>query len=98
MLFRLVLGLRSGPLGSRSDLPGSNRVLGVACITEPCNPSWLHALAKTLPVNAEGTWFRSGPMQAKYVCSDPSTDAGLEECLSVLMAPQWLHGQPETCL
>ena len=27
------------------------------------------------------------PMQAKYACSDPSTDAGLEECLSVLLAP-----------
>jgi len=41
----------------------------------------------TLPVNAAGTWFGSGPMQAKYACSDPSTDAGLEECLSVLLAP-----------
>lgn len=41
----------------------------------------------TLPVNAEGMWFGSGPMQAKYACSDPSTDAGLEECLSVLLAP-----------
>ncbi|CAE6926720.1 unnamed protein product [Symbiodinium sp. CCMP2592] len=39
----------------------------------------------TLPVNSAGTWF--GPMQAKYACSDPSTDAGLEECLSVLLAP-----------
>ena len=41
----------------------------------------------TLPVNAEGTWFGSGPMQAKYACSDPSTASGLEECLSVQLAP-----------
>ena len=41
----------------------------------------------TLPVNTDGVWFGSGPMQAKYVCSDPSTTSGLEECLSVLLAP-----------
>ncbi|CAE7949503.1 unnamed protein product [Symbiodinium sp. KB8] len=46
----------------------------------------------TLPVNSAGTWFGSGPMQAKYVCSDPSTDAGLEECLSVLLAPNGYTG------
>eukprot|EP00438_Fugacium_kawagutii_P021613 Skav212197 [mRNA] locus=scaffold754:611529:612656:- [translate_table: standard] len=44
----------------------------------------------TLPVNAEGTWFGTGSLHAKYACSDPSTTAGLEECLTVLLAPKGL--------
>ena len=30
----------------------------------------------------------SGSLQAKYTCSDPSTATGLEECLTVLLAPK----------
>eukprot|EP00435_Cladocopium_sp_Y103_P063849 s367_g25.t1 len=44
----------------------------------------------TLPVNSAGTWFGKGSLQAKYVCSDPSTSSGLEECLTVLLAPKGL--------
>jgi len=44
----------------------------------------------TLPSNSEGAWFGTGPLQAKYECSDPSTSAGKEKCLTVLLAPQGL--------
>ena len=44
----------------------------------------------SLPVNAVGSWFGTGSLQARYSCSDPSTPAGLEECLTVLLAPKGL--------
>ncbi|CAE7467676.1 unnamed protein product [Symbiodinium natans] len=68
-------------------------VLVTACLAAMAHANIL--TFDTLPVNAAGAWFGSGPMQAKYACSDPSTSSGLEECLSVLLAP---NGWPDSYL
>uniref|UniRef100_A0A0G4HWJ5 Uncharacterized protein n=1 Tax=Chromera velia CCMP2878 TaxID=1169474 RepID=A0A0G4HWJ5_9ALVE len=36
-----------------------------------------------LPINSDGTWYKGGDIAGLYQCSDPSTDAGEETCLSV---------------
>ena len=88
MLFRLVLGLSADPLGSRSD-PARKQSSPRSRLHQTfpgcmlCRAGGRQHLVKTLPVNAQGTCFGSEPMQAKYVCSEPSTSG----------ARQWLHRQ-----